>query len=230
MPVSKRIVSKPADPLSEQAKELEDLKKQIAKLNKLVNSTINAKSTVEVKPESKILIDGEDDETDTIRISPDDYIKVMSVCPNQLNLSTEEKGRGRHFTFENFGEVKRILYSDLVKIMETNPSFLSKGYYVVLNKNVVRKHGLDEIYKNILTKEKIEQILTGNQSDAANLYKSANESQQEIIDTMIIQKIIKGENVDLNLVDRLERISGHRILERAENSKKNLEIYSEKEE
>ena len=148
----------------------------------------------------------EDDDLNDIVISSDAYIKVMSLTPYLLTLTTEEYGRGKRFDFHKFGEVKNILYHHLCDIMEIHPNFVDEGYFVVLNKNVVRKHGLDEKYAKILTKEKLEQIFSGNQSDAANLFKSCGDTQRGFIINMIHDKMLAGEEVDLNLLDRLSRI------------------------
>ena len=156
----------------------------------------------------------EDDELNDgneIKINQDDYIKVMSLVHFRLNLTTETKGQGRPFRFTQFGEVKRILYSDLVRIMENHSNFLNNGYFVILNKNVVRKHGLNDVYAKILTKEKIEKILEGNQSDAVNLFGTANKQQQEVIVKLIIDRAVRGFDPDLNLLFRLSQIIGYDI-------------------
>ena len=133
-----------------------------------------------------------------------------------LNL---EKKNKRPFRFKNFGEVKRIMYSDLVRIMENHANFLENGYFVILNKNVVRKHGLNDVYSKILTKEKIDRILEGNQTDAVNLFSTANNKQQEVIVKHIIDRGVKGFSVDLNLLDRLSRIIGYNIQQKIEEGK-----------
>jgi hypothetical protein len=90
--------------------------------------------------------------------------------------------------------------------MEINDRFLQEGRFVILNRNVVRKHGLDDTLSKILTKDKIDQIIYGeNQTDVINLFKAANETQQKNICNIILQKLVAGENIDLNLVDRISR-------------------------
>lgn len=175
----------------------------------------------ELKKDYELLLgtqsDSNDEEDeDDIRISSDSYIKVMSLCPITLNLCTQQRGRGKTFTFNRMFEVKRILYGDLVDIMEVDRHFLEQGYFLIMNRKVVRKHGLDDLYRNILTKEKIEEIFKINESDAVNLFKSAGEKQQEFIIEMLIEKAIKNEPVDYNLIDRLSRVVGYSISEKIE--------------
>lgn len=177
------------------------LQKQIEDLKKMIQP--------EAKREKKRVEDSmdEEDNINDIIISSDAYIKVMSLTPYLLTLTTEEHGRGKRFDFHKFGEVKNILYHHLCEIMEIHPNFLNEGYFVILNKNVVRKHGLDDIYQKIITdKSKMEQILSGNQSDAANMFKACGEAQRNFIVNMIHDKMLAGEPVDLNLLDRFSRI------------------------
>lgn len=166
-----------------------------------------------------------------IRIAPDEYISVMSLIPYHLNLSTRERGLGKTYKFERFGQVKRILYSDLVDIFETHPLFLEAGSFYILSEKVIRHHGLNDIYKNILTKEKIEAILTGegkNVEDCVALYQSANKSQQEVITSYMVDKLVENPDVlDLNLVDRISRISGINITEKANDTR---EVFSPSKE
>jgi len=189
--------------------EFQELKDLVTRIVKLLEN-----------PTSKEAIDYDDDENDNINISSDSYIKVMSLTPYHLTLTTQALGKGKKFDFKGFGEVKRILYRDLVDIMEQHSNFLMEGYYVILNRDVIRKHGLDDAYEKILDKSNIEKILSGNQSDAVNLFKSCNDTQREHISNMITAKIVAGESVDLNLLDRLSRVIGYDIAERGEEMKK----------
>lgn len=202
-----------------QSIEINQLKEMIDELKKNIDELKEQKTNEIKRPKKEI-----SEENDFIKINPDDYIKVMSLCPYTLNLSTEPRGRGKTFSFQRFGQVKRILYSDLVFIMENHQNFLNDGYFVILNANIIRRHGLDEIYEHILTKENIEKILEGNQSDAVSLFKNANEQQQKLIVDLFIQKILDGEQVDYNFLDRLSRIAGFSIVEKAETVKKQQEV------
>jgi len=187
-------------------------------VNKIKNSNSNS-NLVENKKE-----DEEDEEINSIRISPDTYIKVISLVPYNLNISTEPKGRGKIFKFSKFGMVKQILYSDLILIIENYSHFLEKGYFTILNQKVIKKHGLEEYYGKVLSKEMIEEILLGNQSDAVNLFKNANKDQQQTISEMFVNKLIENESVDLNFLDRISRIMGYSIQEKANSMKRSLEI------
>lgn len=161
-------------------------------------------------------------------IRQDDYIRVMSLVPYNLNLSTQEMGQGSIKKFTKFGEVKRIIYSDLVDIMEAHPNFMEAGYFYILHPGLIRHHGLNDVYSKILTKEKIEEILATNSEDCVPLYVSANAKQQEIIVQLLIEKIKDNpESVNLNIVDKISRISKIDISKKAEDARLAEEVSSE---
>jgi len=149
-------------------------------------------------------------------IRPDEYITVMSLLPYTLILTTQPLGGGSVKRFTKFGETKRILYSDLVDILESCKSFAEAGYFYIMDKSVVRRHGLDDLYSRILTKEKIQEIVDNQADNSVALYNSANPLQQETIIQMLIEKVtVSPEAVDMNVVDKISRVSGIDIAKRA---------------
>jgi len=150
-------------------------------------------------------------------VQPNEYIKVMSLIDNKLNLSTRDHGLGKTFSFEEFGETQDILYSDLMEINNHHRNFLEAGYYYILDDRVVAIASKKDAYKKILTKEQIEKILNNDEA-AISLFQKANPKQQEVIVKFIIKKIINNEPVDYNLIDKLSRVSGVNIVEKAKAS------------
>lgn len=163
-------------------------------------------------------------------VTSDDYIKVMSLCPVILNLCTRPYGQGKTFKFREFGEVKRILYGDLVEILETNPTFAEAGLFFILDERVVRRHGLDDTYSRILDKTKMEQVFSGNSVDALNLYKQSNPKQQEVIRDMLIDKLRDDETFDLNLIGAISKYSKVNLQEMAEAAREFEEMDKEEKE
>jgi hypothetical protein len=162
----------------------------------------------------------EGEEEEEIDIRPDKYITLINLTPGELNLTTLSGGAGKVFTFRSFGDKKRVLYGNLVDVMEANPRFLEEGFFYIADKKVIMKHGLEDIYKNILTKESIEKILSGaSPEDAAALYKSANKSQQEMILNLLVRKLAGGAEMNLNAVDAISRVSKVDISAKVEEAK-----------
>jgi hypothetical protein len=152
-----------------------------------------------------------------IVINQSEYIKVMSLLPYRLNLCTKEKGQGKVYRFDTLYQIKKIIYSDLVDILEVAHEFLEQGYFIILNPRVVRAHGLDEAYEKILTKEKIENIFS-NTDEGVALFAAASKGQQQVISDMILQRLVEDpKGIDLNLVDKISRLSNIKFIEKADD-------------
>jgi hypothetical protein len=209
--------------LNDIRKQLEDSKKRIEELEKQKN----------VAPSSTDKSDDAiTDDFDRYDIRQDDYIKVVSLTPYELNLSTD--GRGTKiglFTFRYFGDSKRILYSDLNKILNNYKHFLDDGLFYIADNRVIRRHGYNDLYSRILDQKTIEKIVDGGLpiEDVASVYKSASQSQQIIVIRLLMDKMNRGEEVDYNLIDKLSRISGVKIQEKYEEEKAYLNILEDED-
>lgn len=196
------------------AKKFEELEKKVS---------VQEKDNGSIEVEQPVIVNKNED----VRL--DDYVEVMSLCPMPLNLSTQGNGRGKLFKFNKFGDKKSILYRDLADIIENHRSFVEGGVFYIMNPTVVRKNGLDYIYENILTKEKIQDILVKGNREAISLFETATEKQKELIIEMILQKLSEDiESLDLNIVDKISKISKVDILAKVNYSKELLEVESEK--
>jgi hypothetical protein len=182
------------------------LKEQIAAQQVQINVLLNNKPN-----------ENQGDNLDeNIKINKDDYIKVMSLCPNTLALTTSTN---KKFIFREYKEVKRILYSDVVEILEKQPHFAEAGIFYIMDERVVRRHGLNDTYAKLLTKDKLEEIITGSGDTAFGIFKSANETQKKFIIDMLLEKVRDGLDVDMNLVYAISRESKVDIVAKAEEAK-----------
>jgi hypothetical protein len=180
-------------------KELDELKQLILDLTQNQSQPTEKIATI-----NKIEID---DDNEYSEIKPNKYIKVMSLNFGKLVLSTEGKGRGKVFEFPKFGDVRNIVYTDLANLIHNHQSFAEKGRFYIFDKQVVKNHGLVEYYNKLLTKEMIEKILDYNKDDIVNLFKNATDAQQETIINLLIKKLVAGEELDINKIDIISRLS-----------------------
>jgi hypothetical protein len=163
------------------------------------------------------------------KVEPDTYVELISLCPTQLTLSTESKGRGFNFTWNHFGEVRQIVYSDLQKIIQNHGSglytdFIREGYVYINNPEVVKKSGLKDVYEKLLTKEQMEKVMACDSEECVKLFKSTFKKQQLFICTMLISKLSSGAELDLNIIDQFCRISGLDIVKQAEEAKQYIDM------
>jgi hypothetical protein len=103
-------------------------------------------------------------------------------------------------------------------------------YFYIADKRVIRRHGLDDLYSRGLDKNKIDKILLGVDSkDIISLFKSASSAQQKMIVQLVIDKLLAGESLDLNFVDRIQRASGIDIQQSVKDTQSLNEILANKE-
>ncbi len=164
-------------------------------------------------------------------ISRDELIPVMSLIDYRLALLPQNQASGRaKYLFEFFGDKKLILYEDILVIIENYRSFMEQGFFIILDERVVNRHGLQEMYSKILTKESIDKILTGS-SEAFSLYKSCSKEQQRLIVGMITRKLSESpDSIDLNVVSKISKESGINIQEKAVEMKENFSKRNKEEE
>lgn len=199
----------------------EELRNEVEELKALVKSLLENKPAEMPKQEEKI--------------RAEDYVKVMSLLPYTLNLSTGKYGAGSVKKFNSFGEVKSISYRELVDIIESNPGFMESGYFYILDNRVIEQYGLKYTYDKILDKDKIEEILDTNRDTAVKLFKSANSKQQKIIVELLIDKLSDelkrsnslGKDSNLNVIEQISKISGVNILEKAHDKNRMFEVLGE---
>jgi len=202
----KKIKEETNTPTDNLKQENQKLRKELDELKQLIlGLTQNqVRSTEKITTINKIETD---DDNEYSEIKPNKYIKVMSLNFGKLVLSTEGKGRGKVFEFPKFGDVRNIVYTDLANLIHHQQSFAEKGRFYIFDKQVVKNHGLVEYYEKLLTKEMIEKILDYNKDDIVNLFKNATDAQQETIINLLIKKLVAGEELDINKIDIISRLS-----------------------
>lgn len=197
---------KVSTPVTENESEIETLKRQVAELMKNKNG-----ETVPAETKEK---DGD------IRL--DRVVKVMNLFRGILNLS---RGRDKdELRFTEFGEIKRVQYSQLLEILDRNENFYKSGLFIILDAEVVKKLGYEDV--NFLNKEQIERTIdhTCKTEDAFELYKSTTDRQKSIIVDALISNIRDGNDVNQNLVRMIERESKIKITEKAEEAKEYMAL------
>lgn len=196
---------------------VEDLMKTIQLQKEQMDLMMKQLESLQQSKEEKIEYQKENPED--FDINGREYINVMSLNPYGMVLTTEPKGAGRQFIFNKFGEIQRIMYDELRDILRTYRHFAEQGRFYILDRRVIRQHGLDDVYSRILNKEQIEKILS-NQGDALTLYDSANDVQKTIIVNFLVKALRDNpDSVDMNLVDKISRKYGIKIYDIAEDAR-----------
>lgn len=196
----------------------EELKKQFDELQKQLAEILDASERKKEKREPVKRVKRDPVEEKVQRLSPDTYVKVMSLVKNPLNLSTAPHGRGKTFRFDEFGIVKSIFYSELLQVIENHPNFFSAGYFYILDSRVIEENNYAEIYNAILTKDQMEEVFSNSQR-AIEFFTRANKKQQGVLVEYFVDRVNDGLPVDYNLIAHLSRVSGVDIMKKASDTK-----------
>jgi len=186
--------------------ELDEIKQMILQL-----TIAKAEEKSTIKSESSIEGLEEYDDNYCIEIPSNKFIKIISLNPYMLNISTEGMGKGKSFTFIKYGQTKDIIYSEIVDIINNEEKRHKRGLFRILNEDVVKKHDLEDDYDKLLTKKTIDNIMSFDSKQVYDVFKNANKSQQKIIVSILINKIRDGEEIDLNKLNIVSRIYGENI-------------------
>jgi hypothetical protein len=159
---------------------------------------------------------------------------VVSLSPMPLTLSAKIPGETISYTWENFGDIKSISYRNL-KILINNyrersilyTDFIKEGYVYIKSKTIVENLGLEETYKNLLTKEEMETVIECNEETSLCLFSKAPKSQQLNMVNIIVNRLCNGERYFSVILHQMSMIVGVNIIEMVNEGKRLLELIKE---
>ena len=67
-------------------------------------------------------------------------VKVVNLMQNPLNISTEQNGNGRVYSFKNYGDSRLIKFDDLADIVASYPYTMEHGLAYICDKEVDEKN------------------------------------------------------------------------------------------
>ena len=206
--------------------EIELLKKQLEELQNAVK-ILTASKQEEPKPKKERTVRLAKQEKSR-ELNPNTLVDVMSLCGNPLNLSTSKKDPKDTFRFEKLGDMKKLMYSQLLRVIENHPNFFENGFFYVMNEDIVKANNWTELYSKLLTKENIEAVINNSQN-AIELFEKAGEKQREVILNIIIEKMSNGESIDFNFIAKLNKIENIDINKMAQDRKEANQPQSQNE-
>ena len=182
-------------------KEVEDLKSQLAALQKLLvekqnvtNGSISA---------------------DMMNYDGNRRVKVISCVPCRLNLTTESKGGGIKYVFPHFGYVQNIRLTNLEKCVHENRQSFERGDCYICDPLAVAELDLSDAYQHLYTAEELQDIILL-KHDELDIEKICgmgvyDEFKKTFVDTSardrvidsIVENLAKGVNYDMNLIYKL---------------------------
>lgn len=184
-------------------KEYEQMKETNEKLLDQLSSIMQKVKELE-ESQKQTTLNSVSDDTSTndapeyVEISPSKPIKVISLSTGGVSLRTSSDGRGVTGRFTKFGQPRFIPYGDLQDMISTDRSFIEDGVVYICDPDVIRNNYLEDAYSKFLTKETIENILSFNINQIKDMVSNTTQSIQETIIDLLVQKINRNEQVDMN--------------------------------
>lgn len=215
----------------EKADEYDSLKKENEDLRSLINELkasiedLKSKSNTQ-KNESTL----EMTSVDAPYPEPDanSQIKVMSMYYGELNLcDSANRSTGRLLTFTEFGQIKSVMYRDLVNYINNEMKFAEQGLFYVLDKAAVYHLGLSEAYTKLADPAVMKNITTYTNSEIEKIIEVMNPTQRETLSDLLADRIYKGISYDLNKIHIIERYGNIKIMEKVDQ-KKQIESNNQK--
>lgn len=183
---------------------IEQLQNQIAEMQKMF-ATMNKTAPVTTNKESKSI--------------GSTKIKVMSLLPYQLNLTTEPLGGGKAYSFYNYGESQKIKFSDLEDIVHNHRKNMEDGIFYICDRNAIEELELTDEYEALVDKIGIDAVVDLKDQLAIEMFLSLSDYMKESVARQIAEKINEGKEYDLNLLAEIQRRSEIDIITIAEGLK-----------
>lgn len=142
-------------------------------------------------------------------------VKIVSLMPNQYNLSTQAGGHGKTFSFNKFGDMITIKTSELEEILSV-PAYRSQaesGYFYILDKDIVEDQDLTDAYSHISDKETIENVMHLANDECVDIFCGLSKDMQDSLASIMAEMINNGEKLDRNRLNDISMRADIDILE-----------------
>ena len=177
------------------------LKQMQDELNKLKRENESLKTNNNtVVPSQPFIINQTSDANRTVR--------VISLLPNVLNLTTERFGRGlsnRPYTFKGYGEAKSIPFTDMQKIISHTENRFVDGEVILDSKEDYEALQIGYIHDRVLSKDKLDSVIKLSKDEDVDIILKMSNNMKEAIAMMIAKNIFnKTVSYDFNKIEELK--------------------------
>lgn len=125
-----------------------------------------------------------------------------------INLSTSTlilKGRST-YTIEGQFNKRNFLETEAKIIVSNMPHLINDGYVYIADADFVKDCGLSDVYQKLLNKTQLENLLSNEPSKVVEIYKNCSDGQKQIIESMVSECKLNGQNVDANILIELGKL------------------------
>lgn len=133
-------------------------------------------------------------------------IKLISMFYGVLNLcNNSNRSAGRILTFSKFGEVKSVLYHDLVDYVNNERRFAEAGYFYILDKASVYHLGLTSEYEHLVDGDIVNHLMDYSVDELDSIVSIMTDVQKQSIADLFSDKLYHGNVMDLNKISIISK-------------------------
>ena len=193
--------------IDELRKELRDSQKQQNEINaKLLEMLANLASPRVEQPiataQKKEVVITKKNYDNLRQPRPDAMIRLQSLTRGELCLNVNGNVA---INFDKYGDIKPVLYSELMNIVNNNRLFAEEGAFYIMDDASVKYLGLSRYYDNILSYEEIESLELRSDEELRVIVPKISDFQKDVISLVFATKIYNNEPVDRNKVEVISR-------------------------
>lgn len=205
---AKVVEKKTATPVNFENADMKAIMEQMALMQAKIISLEKEKNTSVVQPISNH------------QATIDREITFISLFPGILNLSTEGNGQGVVYTFESFGEIHKIPYSEAKMILKSHAHHAREGYFYIDDSELIQNSQLTKAYKTIIDQNTFESLFSlADMNKFAEVFDKIPSAQKEIFADLIALKLYAGEIIDMNIVMKVGSITQRDLVNEAKGDK-----------
>lgn len=192
--------------------KLEDLQKMHFKKLETMASSLDGEEKEEVKEkESTSIIPRKNTvRKQTTKFDSDMLVGIVSASTGNVFYTSEKSGFG--FDFNEIGEYEEIPYHELVTLKNKHGRYLKEPFIIILDEEVAESFGLN--YDNtFLELEDMESYLDQESSVIEKTIKLLSKGSRDMLINHVANAVRNEEDISINKVRMIEKISGLSILD-----------------
>lgn len=181
--------------IDELRKELRDSQKQQneinAKLLEMLTNLTSQKAEQPVNTVQKQDVKVVRKNYDNLRQPrPDAMIRLQSLTKGELCLNVNGSVA---INFDKYGDIKPVLYSELMNIVNNNRRFAEEGAFYIMDDASVKYLGLSRYYDNILSYDEIESLESYSDDELRTIITKISDFQKDVVSLVFANRIYNDE-------------------------------------
>lgn len=207
--------------IDELRKELRDSQKQQNEINaKLLEMLTNLTASKVEQPVNTVqkqeVVVARKNYDNLRQPRPDAMIRLQSLTKGELCLNVNGSVA---INFDKYGDIKPVLYSELMNIVNNNRLFAEEGAFYIMDDASVKYLGLSRYYDNILSYDEIESLESYSDDELRTIVPKISDFQKDVVSLVFANRIYNDEQVDRNKVEVISKACEIDIAKRAREMK-----------